>query len=189
MVELTGSDCDPVYKVACDQTHIYGSCRDGTIRKYNLVHLWHQCASPETWIKWRVCLHQSRTEKRMAMQDNVEKFRFSSITSPLKLAFWGQHCDWVRRETSAVTSNERLAHVSHTALKWIHDLLGVKKTPMFSIRSPNLSQQMIVLADKFVWFCTSLWNFVDVQDVLSYHPICQCSQQSGLQNCGLSLNV
>ncbi|KAK7497180.1 hypothetical protein BaRGS_00011474 [Batillaria attramentaria] len=39
MVELTGSDCDPVYKIACDQTHIYGSCRDGAIRKYNLAHL------------------------------------------------------------------------------------------------------------------------------------------------------
>ncbi|KAK3097247.1 hypothetical protein FSP39_008035, partial [Pinctada imbricata] len=36
MMELTGPDCDPVYKVVCNDTHIYTSCRDGTVRKYNL---------------------------------------------------------------------------------------------------------------------------------------------------------
>ncbi|XP_025099117.1 proteasomal ATPase-associated factor 1-like isoform X2 [Pomacea canaliculata] len=36
MVEFTGSDCDPVNRIACDQTHIYGGCRDGWIRKYSL---------------------------------------------------------------------------------------------------------------------------------------------------------
>ncbi|CAG5126462.1 unnamed protein product [Candidula unifasciata] len=38
-VELTGSDCDPVYKICTDRTNIYTSCRDGTIRKYNLNHI------------------------------------------------------------------------------------------------------------------------------------------------------
>ncbi|XP_059152366.1 proteasomal ATPase-associated factor 1-like [Physella acuta] len=34
--ELTGSDCDPIYRVSCDGNFIYTSCRDGCIRKYNL---------------------------------------------------------------------------------------------------------------------------------------------------------
>lgn len=38
-VELTGSDCDPVYKICTDSANIYASCRDGTIRKYNLNHI------------------------------------------------------------------------------------------------------------------------------------------------------
>ncbi|KAL5010004.1 hypothetical protein ScPMuIL_012309 [Solemya velum] len=36
VLELTGSDCDPLYKVASDGTHIYTCCRDGQIRKYGL---------------------------------------------------------------------------------------------------------------------------------------------------------
>ena len=39
MVEMTGSDCDPVYSISSDGTHIYASCRDGAIRKYSLNHL------------------------------------------------------------------------------------------------------------------------------------------------------
>jgi len=37
-VELTGPDCDPVYKTSFDGTHIYTCCRDGLIRKYNLAY-------------------------------------------------------------------------------------------------------------------------------------------------------
>ncbi|XP_076466878.1 proteasomal ATPase-associated factor 1-like [Babylonia areolata] len=36
MVEMTGSDCDPVYSIARDGSHIYSSCRDGTVSKYSL---------------------------------------------------------------------------------------------------------------------------------------------------------
>ncbi|KAL8599165.1 hypothetical protein ACOMHN_007881 [Nucella lapillus] len=39
MVEMTGSDCDPVYSIASDGTHLYGSCRDGTISNYSLNHV------------------------------------------------------------------------------------------------------------------------------------------------------
>ncbi|KAH9500223.1 Proteasomal ATPase-associated factor 1 [Bulinus truncatus] len=34
--ELTGSDCDPIYKVTTDGRNIYTSCRDGYIRRYSL---------------------------------------------------------------------------------------------------------------------------------------------------------
>ncbi|KAK0064568.1 proteasomal ATPase-associated factor 1 [Biomphalaria pfeifferi] len=37
--ELTGSDCDPVYKVCDDGSNIYTSCRDGFIRKYSLNYI------------------------------------------------------------------------------------------------------------------------------------------------------
>ncbi|CAF0819515.1 unnamed protein product [Brachionus calyciflorus] len=33
VIELTGSDCDPVYKVVYNQTHLFTCCRDGFIRK------------------------------------------------------------------------------------------------------------------------------------------------------------
>lgn len=32
--QLTGPDCDPVYKIVSDGTHLYACCRDGAIRKY-----------------------------------------------------------------------------------------------------------------------------------------------------------
>ncbi|KAK7071714.1 Proteasomal ATPase-associated factor 1 [Halocaridina rubra] len=32
--QLTGSDCDPVYKISSDSNNIYTACRDGLIRKY-----------------------------------------------------------------------------------------------------------------------------------------------------------
>ncbi|XP_062590609.1 proteasomal ATPase-associated factor 1-like, partial [Saccostrea cucullata] len=35
-VELTGSDCDPVYSVKCDGTHVFSACRDSVIRRYRL---------------------------------------------------------------------------------------------------------------------------------------------------------
>ncbi|KAG1689938.1 Proteasomal ATPase-associated factor 1 [Nymphon striatum] len=35
MIQLTGSDCDPVYSLAFDGSNIFSSCRDGTIRKYS----------------------------------------------------------------------------------------------------------------------------------------------------------
>ncbi|XP_064601031.1 proteasomal ATPase-associated factor 1-like [Liolophura sinensis] len=35
-LELTGPDCDPVYKVVNDAQTIYTACRDGLIRKYRL---------------------------------------------------------------------------------------------------------------------------------------------------------
>lgn len=34
-LELTGPDCDPVYKVVSDGSAIYTTCRDGCVRKYN----------------------------------------------------------------------------------------------------------------------------------------------------------
>ncbi|KAK6170195.1 hypothetical protein SNE40_018647 [Patella caerulea] len=37
-VELTGSDCDPIYSLSCDGSHIYSACRDGNIRRYSLNH-------------------------------------------------------------------------------------------------------------------------------------------------------
>ncbi|XP_005097162.1 proteasomal ATPase-associated factor 1 [Aplysia californica] len=37
--ELTGSDCDPLYKVCSDGTSIYTACRDGAIRRYSLTYL------------------------------------------------------------------------------------------------------------------------------------------------------
>ncbi|XP_052707627.1 proteasomal ATPase-associated factor 1-like [Crassostrea angulata] len=36
-VELTGSDCDPVYAVKCDGSDVYTACRDSHIRKYSLA--------------------------------------------------------------------------------------------------------------------------------------------------------
>ncbi|XP_063404117.1 proteasomal ATPase-associated factor 1-like [Mytilus trossulus] len=33
--ELTGADCDHIYKVVCDNTHVYTGCRDGQVRKYS----------------------------------------------------------------------------------------------------------------------------------------------------------
>jgi len=35
-IELTGPDCDPVYKVAVNDYHLFTACRDGIIRKYDL---------------------------------------------------------------------------------------------------------------------------------------------------------
>lgn len=32
--QLTGSDCDPIYKISSDSNYIYTACRDGVIRKY-----------------------------------------------------------------------------------------------------------------------------------------------------------
>ena len=37
MRELTGSDCDAVYKVCANSKHILTSCRDGKIRIYNRI--------------------------------------------------------------------------------------------------------------------------------------------------------
>nr|XP_060627260.1 proteasomal ATPase-associated factor 1 [Anolis sagrei ordinatus] len=39
IVELTGPDCDPVYKVATWEKQIYSCCRDGTVRRYQLSEL------------------------------------------------------------------------------------------------------------------------------------------------------
>lgn len=36
LVELCGSDCDPLYKTVTDGKCVYTACRDGHIRKYNL---------------------------------------------------------------------------------------------------------------------------------------------------------
>jgi len=38
-VQLTGPDCDPVYDVSFDGTHVYTSCRDATIRKYDVLRI------------------------------------------------------------------------------------------------------------------------------------------------------
>ncbi|CAH1798864.1 unnamed protein product [Owenia fusiformis] len=35
-LDLTGPDCDPVYRVVQDRDNIYTACRDGSIRKYKL---------------------------------------------------------------------------------------------------------------------------------------------------------
>jgi len=37
--ELTGSDCDPIYRISSDNTNIYTSCRDGNIRCYSLNYI------------------------------------------------------------------------------------------------------------------------------------------------------
>ncbi|KAM4701336.1 proteasomal ATPase-associated factor 1 [Discoglossus pictus] len=39
MIELTGPDCDPVYKVASSEKLVYTCCRDGIVRKYQLTDL------------------------------------------------------------------------------------------------------------------------------------------------------
>nr|XP_056714558.1 proteasomal ATPase-associated factor 1 [Euleptes europaea] len=39
IVELTGADCDPVYKVATWEKQIYTCCRDGLVRRYHLSDL------------------------------------------------------------------------------------------------------------------------------------------------------
>jgi len=36
MIALTGPNCDPVYKLRKDLSHIYTCCRDGVVRKYSL---------------------------------------------------------------------------------------------------------------------------------------------------------
>lgn len=36
LVELCGSDCDPLYKVVSDSKFVYTACRDSAIRKYCL---------------------------------------------------------------------------------------------------------------------------------------------------------
>lgn len=38
VMQLTGSDCDPVYKLSKDNSYIYSCCRDGKIRKYSVAH-------------------------------------------------------------------------------------------------------------------------------------------------------
>ncbi|KAM5223595.1 proteasomal ATPase-associated factor 1 isoform 2-T2 [Hipposideros larvatus] len=39
VIELTGADCDPVYKVATWEKQIYTCCRDGLVRRYQLADL------------------------------------------------------------------------------------------------------------------------------------------------------
>ncbi|ELK00353.1 Proteasomal ATPase-associated factor 1 [Pteropus alecto] len=39
VIELTGTDCDPVYKVATWEKQIYTCCRDGLVRRYQLSDL------------------------------------------------------------------------------------------------------------------------------------------------------
>lgn len=41
LVQLTGSDFDPIYSVKHDGTYIYTACRDGLIRKYSINHVTH----------------------------------------------------------------------------------------------------------------------------------------------------
>ncbi|ELU04701.1 hypothetical protein CAPTEDRAFT_111827 [Capitella teleta] len=36
-LELTGSDCDPIYSIAADGSYIYSACRDKTIRRYSCM--------------------------------------------------------------------------------------------------------------------------------------------------------
>jgi len=36
IVQLTGSDFDPIYQMKHDGTYIYTACRDGLIRKYSV---------------------------------------------------------------------------------------------------------------------------------------------------------
>ena len=36
VVDLTGPNCDPVYKVVSNDTHVFTCCRDGFIRKYDI---------------------------------------------------------------------------------------------------------------------------------------------------------
>jgi len=38
-VQLTGPDCDPVYDISFDGTYIYTSCRDATVRKYDVLKI------------------------------------------------------------------------------------------------------------------------------------------------------
>ncbi|XP_045116481.1 proteasomal ATPase-associated factor 1-like [Portunus trituberculatus] len=33
-LQLTGSDCDPIYRMAINSSHVYTACRDGHVRKY-----------------------------------------------------------------------------------------------------------------------------------------------------------
>jgi len=39
IIELTGPDCDHVYKATYNNTHIFTCCRDGYVRKYDLKHI------------------------------------------------------------------------------------------------------------------------------------------------------
>ncbi|KAJ8878486.1 hypothetical protein PR048_019064 [Dryococelus australis] len=38
-IALTGSDCDPIYDMACDGSHIFTACRDSVIRKYDVQNI------------------------------------------------------------------------------------------------------------------------------------------------------
>lgn len=39
VIELTGPDCDHVYKAVYNETHMFTCCRDGFVRKYDLNHI------------------------------------------------------------------------------------------------------------------------------------------------------
>ncbi|XP_060606788.1 proteasomal ATPase-associated factor 1-like [Ruditapes philippinarum] len=39
LVELSGSDCDPLYKTVSDGHYVYSACRDSLIRKYSIAHM------------------------------------------------------------------------------------------------------------------------------------------------------
>ncbi|XP_045195880.1 proteasomal ATPase-associated factor 1-like [Mercenaria mercenaria] len=39
LVELTGSDCDPLYKTVSDGQYVYTACRDSQIRKYSIADM------------------------------------------------------------------------------------------------------------------------------------------------------
>jgi len=39
VIELTGPDCDHVYKASYNETHVFTCCRDGFVRKYDLNHI------------------------------------------------------------------------------------------------------------------------------------------------------
>jgi len=41
VAELTGPDCDPVYKMAHNKSFMFTCCRDGLIRKYDLNHIFN----------------------------------------------------------------------------------------------------------------------------------------------------
>ena len=43
MVQLSGSDYDPIYSVKHDGNYIYTACRDGVIRKYAINHVTELC--------------------------------------------------------------------------------------------------------------------------------------------------
>ena len=38
-LQLSGSDCDPIYGLSQDSFHVYTACRDATIRKYKIDSL------------------------------------------------------------------------------------------------------------------------------------------------------
>jgi len=39
IIQLTGSDCDPIYQMKHDGSYIYTACRDGLIRKYSITQV------------------------------------------------------------------------------------------------------------------------------------------------------